>query len=308
MKKRVIALILSLCVMISAFPAASFAETKYVYSGNIWYAVVEEDDLPDDVAWPEGVTHAVEVAPSGNGTSSTYTGAITVPDTITVNDTTYTVVGIGADAFREAHSLTSLALPEGILYIGKNAFLAAGINDKMTSLKIPASVEYIGEYLFTNSGSNGSSYTSITNFTFAEGSRLKKIATGAFAGAQFAALSLPEGLLSIGRSAFEGSKITELTIPASVEELNARAFSGFSGKVAIAAENPIYKIQDGILYSQTKLMAVLEEQEEVTVPKGIVSIYGDATNQYSPFKGNTTLISISFEDPDAELAEYAFSE
>lgn len=79
-------------------------------------------------------------------TTGKYTGAITIPETVTYNATTYRVTAIGDDAFKGANQVTSVTLPlTGITSIGGWAF-----NDctGLTSFTIPASVTSIGEKAF----------------------------------------------------------------------------------------------------------------------------------------------------------------
>ena len=53
--------------------------------------------------------------------SSTATGSLNIPQTVTFNTTVYTVTGIFGDAFRE-NSLTSVTMPNTITSIGNAAF------------------------------------------------------------------------------------------------------------------------------------------------------------------------------------------
>ncbi len=79
-------------------------------------------------------------------TTGKYTGAITIPETVTYNATIYRVTAIGDDAFKGANQVTSVTLPlTGITSIGGWAF-----NDctGLTSFTIPASVTSIGEKAF----------------------------------------------------------------------------------------------------------------------------------------------------------------
>lgn len=72
---------------------------------------------------------------------STYTGAITIPETITVDATDYNVTAIGDKAFRGA-TITSISLPEGLLTIGEEAIY----NTQVTELTIPNSVTKLMTY------------------------------------------------------------------------------------------------------------------------------------------------------------------
>ncbi|MCD8291136.1 MAG: leucine-rich repeat protein [Prevotella sp.] len=51
-----------------------------------------------------------------------YSGDIVIPDTVTYNDTTYTVTGIYDDAFKQCYNLTSVTIHSTITSIGGKAF------------------------------------------------------------------------------------------------------------------------------------------------------------------------------------------
>lgn len=51
-----------------------------------------------------------------------YSGNITIPETVTYNETTYTVVEIASSAFKDCTGLTSISLPASIESIGSEAF------------------------------------------------------------------------------------------------------------------------------------------------------------------------------------------
>ena len=79
-------------------------------------------------------------------TTGKYTGAITIPEIVTYNATTYRVTAIGDYAFQGANQVTSVTLPlVGITSIGSWAF-----NDctGLTSFTLPASITSIGERAF----------------------------------------------------------------------------------------------------------------------------------------------------------------
>ena len=78
---------------------------------------------------------------AGSGGAPGYSGNINIPEQVTYNGTTYTVVGIADEAFTNSSSMTSLTLPSTLTYIGKNAFQMCF---DLTELTIPASVTSIG--------------------------------------------------------------------------------------------------------------------------------------------------------------------
>ena len=54
--------------------------------------------------------------------SDEYTGSITIPETVTYNGTTYSVIRIGRDAFYKCTGLTSITIPNSVTSIGYSAF------------------------------------------------------------------------------------------------------------------------------------------------------------------------------------------
>ena len=100
------------------------------------------------------------VAVAYKGTSSTqysgeYSGAITIPESVTYNGVTYSVTNIGSDAFYNCSGLTSVTIPSSVTSIGNYAFSGCS---GLTSVTIPNSVTSIGAGAF----SNCSGLTSVT--------------------------------------------------------------------------------------------------------------------------------------------------
>ena len=74
-----------------------------------------------------------------------YSGSITIPSSIKVNDVDYAVTSIGYRAFYNCSSLTSVTIPNSVTSIGKEAFYECS---GLTSITIPNSVTSIGNYAF----------------------------------------------------------------------------------------------------------------------------------------------------------------
>ena len=192
----------------------------------------------------------------------------TIPNTVTTID---------SGAFRNCTSLTSITIPASVIYIGNTAFFGSGLESitfaegsqltaiggvdfrgsfgfctSLTSITIPASVTTIGWCVFD--GCSG-----LKSITFAEGSQLTTIGSGAFrnctsltnitipasvttigelafSGSGLESTTFAEGsqLTTIGNSAFEDcTSLTSITIPASVTNLGYYAFMGCSGLESI---------------------------------------------------------------------------
>ena len=100
-----------------------------------------------------------------------YSGYVSVPDVVTHDGQTYSVTGIGGNAFRDCEDLTSITLGTKLTSIDSNAFRNC---EGMTSITIPAHVTSIGNRAFYGC-TNLSSVTnlaitpqSITSTTFSQ--------------------------------------------------------------------------------------------------------------------------------------------
>ena len=69
-----------------------------------------------------------------------YSGSITIPSSIKVNDAKYTVTSIGKSAFSFCTGLTSITIPNSVTSIGEEAFYYCS---SLTSVTIPNSVKSI---------------------------------------------------------------------------------------------------------------------------------------------------------------------
>jgi uncharacterized repeat protein (TIGR02543 family) len=173
------------------------------------------------------------------------------------------VTSIGASAFSEAYALTSINIPAGVTSIGNGAFGQTAITSinipegvtsignsafqyarQLTSINIPASVTSIGNDAFFGN-------VSMTSITFAPGSQLTSIGSGAFWSSVITAITIPANVTSIGNRAFQdtvrletvkfepGSKLTtigelafyeakvltSISIPASVTTIGRQPFA-----------------------------------------------------------------------------------
>lgn len=82
---------------------------------------------------------------TGNGRAASYSGMVIIPNLITFNEQTYSVVAIGDLAFCNCTKLTSISIPNSVTTIGNAAFANCNI---LTSITIPNSVTAIGNQIF----------------------------------------------------------------------------------------------------------------------------------------------------------------
>ena len=161
-----------------------------------------------------------------------YSGSITIPSSIKVNDAKYTVTSIGESAFSFCTSLTSISIPNSVTSIGESAFFNCS---SLTSISIPNSVTSIGDGAFREC----SSLTSIT---------------------------IPNSVTSIGWGSFSGcSSLTSVTIPNSVTYIGWDSFSGCSGLTSVTIPNSVSKIENNTFSGCSSLTSV-------TIPNSVISI------------------------------------
>ena len=145
----------------------------------------------------------VEVA---EATSTSITGGVVIPATVSDGTNTYEVTSIGDSAFSGCKSLTSITIPDSVTSIGFYTFSGC---TSLTSITIPDGVRSIYENTFYGC----KSLTSIT---------------------------IPDSVTSIRSYAFSGcSGLTSITIPDSVKSINKGAFSLCTSLESITFESTI---------------------------------------------------------------------
>ena len=74
-----------------------------------------------------------------------YSGAVTIPASVTYSGKTYSVTSIGEEVFRDCSGLESVAIPNSVTAIGDEAFSRCY---GLTSVSIGNSVTSIGQHAF----------------------------------------------------------------------------------------------------------------------------------------------------------------
>lgn len=209
-----IAILLVIALMTTLFPLGVFAD-----GATVTDAVYGDSSVTDSVYSNLTVTNAVYSDPShfsyeisgSDAIITGYTGSggnIVIPDSIEG----YTVVGIKGSyrgtsykpgAFENNPNIVSVVIPDGVTFIGENAF-SGSVN--LTSVTLP--------------------------------STLNNIADGVFANTSLTSIVIPSNVTRIGMSAFQGTKLESVVIPPTVTEIGIGAFEHCYNLKSIIIENP----------------------------------------------------------------------
>ena len=160
-------------------------------------------------------------------------GDVNIPESITYNDTVWTVTSIEDRAFcpliRNRNLLTSVTIPSSVISIGSQAFANCM---SLTSITIGSSVTSIGDHAFDGC----TSLTTITvdadnaNYSSTNGAVYDKAGTTLILCPQGRAdspFSIPTCVTTISGYAFNGCTLLKsIFIPASVTTIEQNAFSG----------------------------------------------------------------------------------
>ncbi|MFR9627650.1 MAG: leucine-rich repeat domain-containing protein, partial [Rikenellaceae bacterium] len=90
-------------------------------------------------------TNNVDMTASVTGYSTTPTGDLVLPNTVSGIGGEYTITSIGSSAFSYCSSLSSIALPEGVTEIGWGTF---GDCSSLTSIVLPENLTAIDSEAF----------------------------------------------------------------------------------------------------------------------------------------------------------------
>ncbi|WP_337600673.1 leucine-rich repeat protein [Alistipes ihumii] len=200
---------------------------------------------------------------------------------------TGTVTQVEPGAFGGETALQSLTLPEGIEYIGSNAFNNSGLEEivlpetlveigqfafsktRLTEVVIPGSVELLRASAFEGKSNGGSPLEKVVF----EGNKIRELELRTFSYCdRLKEIALPEGLESIGYNAFDGcSALERIDIPASVTYVGEAAFVYCTGlKEAV--------IGDGVAEIAKRAFAECTALKRVVIGRGIRRIGDMAFN------------------------------
>ena len=227
--------------------------------GNIYYNILSESERTVEVTYKDKYSWKY---------TDRYTGAITIPETVTFSGKNYSIIRVGDFAFADCIDLTSLTIGNNVKEIGDCAILrCTGLN----SLIVGNAVSYIGEKAINGCSGLSSIIVEEENITYDSREKCNAIietrTNTLIAGCR--TTKIPITIESIGATAFfECTTLTSLEIPSNITHIGSHAFKGCTSLTDIYIPNSVtsiakYSFADCSSLSKIKLpdnLRIIEEQ------------------------------------------------
>ena len=229
-----------------------------------------------------------------------YSNAVYIPETITVNGNTYTVTSIQDYAFYECSEIKTISIPKTIVEIGKQAFVSCSGLSKVDVDSYNTKFYSDNGVLFDKAQTTLIVYPSAKvegSTTYTVPAHVKTIKAYAFSqNVNLEKIILPAGLETIETYAFSDNKsLREINLPESLTTIEPSAFYNCKELSAtMTIPSKIYKLEDYIFMNCEKL-------SNVVLPKYMESIGS------SVFKGCTSLKSIELPSNLKAINQSVFS-
>lgn len=274
-KTLLTAVLLSLCASVSAY--------DFTVDG-LYYNIVSLEDLTCEITYGDKVDEY----------HGTYSGDIVIPETVTYNNKTLTVVKIGEKAFSNCLGLSSVTIPQTVTYIGSQAFIGCGT---ITGITIPSSVTFIGYKAFGNC-------ISLNNIVFEDGDKTLEWDNSDHSLTIF--YGCPIDSLYLGRNLkrtdeyyayglFMDSSVKKLIVGNTVTEIENWSFYGCEKLTEISLGNSITTIGEGAFYDCDNLTEISLPNSVTTIGRGA---FYDCENLTKVSLGNsvTKIGDLAFKD------------
>ncbi len=215
---------------------------------------------------------------------ASYSGSVTIPESVTYNGTTYSVTSIGELAFADCEIYTVI-IPNSVTTIGKRAFR----NSTIQKVTIPESVTSIGGFAFGGcsvlmkvvfNAVNCTEMGGLNSYVFDDCDLLRTVAFGdkvkiipdyAFSMCTgLSSVTVPESVTTIGRCAFFGCNgLESVKMGGSVQNIGNQAFYCCNNFSSITLPNTLKKIGVGAF-------GYCKQLRSITIPESVDSIFEQA--------------------------------
>ena len=285
MKKSILGIVLTLCMLMGCAPIVVNAESEEIYDDLKYIAYNSYYDKYVKITGYIGEQASIAIPSQINGLPVTRIGdsaflgcssltSVKIPDSVT---------NIGDFAFKDCINLANVTIPDSVTQIDYWAFYNCR---SLTSITIPNKITRIDDGVFYSCSSLTSviipdSVTSIGDNAFYNCSSLTSI-------------TIPNSVSWIHRGAFECcTGLTSITIPDSITRIEDGAFEDCSSLTSITIPNSITQIEDEVFYGCSSLTSV-------TIPDSVISI------GYLAFNNCSSLTSIIIPNSVTNIGSGAF--
>jgi hypothetical protein len=230
--------------------------TEEAYVNNGWTGFASINGISSITFEVDAITYGINSFSENTVSiiSSTLTGSLNIPETVTFDEIVYTVTAIVGAAFKESQ-FTSVTMPNTIIMIGSEAFRG----NQLTSATLSNTITTIGDNAFRDNQLSSvvlsNSILTIENDAFRNNqltnvvlpnmlttlgqrafrnnqleiisipSSLMVLESDIFSNNNLTDITIPEGISSIGTFVFDNNNLTNITIPSSVTAINSFAFT-----------------------------------------------------------------------------------
>ena len=212
-----------------------------------------------------------------------------IPSSCNINETSYNIIGIGENAFKDKTILKTVKIPASIIDIGESAFegctnltavgslttkdLQIGSSafkdcTKLANIVIPSRTSVVGANAFYGcNSSQGGPTVNITKPSTTLSSTT--IADNLLNGQYVKNIVLGSGITTIGQGAFKDiSNLSSVTLPASLTTIGATAFQGCTSLTSVDIPANVTSIGDNAFDCGNTLDVYVNRMVPIDIPSG----------------------------------------
>lgn len=258
--------------------------------GNIQKAAANENEVPyavdevvvDNIKY-QIINGYAKVA--GEQDHTLPWGDIVLPDKVSYNGNTYSVVSIEDNAFQRCSYLTSMEIPDSVISIGNNAFKSCY---QMQKVKLPENLQSIGDRAFDTCKSLEEvklpeNLQTIGDYAFEQCDSLMKV-------------EIPDSVTSVGKWAFDRcGSLTEVKLPSNLQIIEEGTFCCCRNLIKV-------EIPSSVMSIGADAFEQCEKMEEIKLPLNLQTIGEEAFQSCSQLRG------VEIPDSVTDIGKAAFFE